>query len=695
VGTFMGISHLIILLEPYYPEIVEPALFFYYIDWRKPTKMNLLKAIARFWKRYWIFILGAVSVVWFIIRVIPKPSRAAYPCQRAAFPLASAFVIWITGSLLTYKSISLARNYLRKSHVVMALGMSIVGVFLFTISYVLYPAGNLQALGLTGSKVVPELIKEYDVNQDQFIEPVATVSIVKSDQEDVQSITKADVEAMVREAVDLAGGLGDLVSDGHSVVLKPNIVLSNFLGSEISPEANGMVTDWRVVAAVAKIVRELNPSGKILVMEGSAGASTSLGYELLHYTQEYIPEVDEFIALEEVSGEWQNREAEELVSVLIPGETALYPDFKLPNGAAPYYYNRRYYQADLIISLPVLKNHETAGVTGAVKNMGIGGTPANIYGNGSDQFGRWNTISHREADLQKFIHDFYYGCPAHFAVMDGIQGYSNGPNTNFGPSNIEGHQEQMGLILASKDPVAMDAIESLIMFDDPGRISHLVYLDNSNVGCADPMAIEVKGELVSEVKKKFPHESKIIDCDYTDENPPGAQVGHVEYGNNTLTFSMSDISEIGRLNIELDGQIYPQMIISQFDDVQIDLSGYTLTDSMLTIYSHDEYMNTEVFEIKGNRNVVSVQTGKVREKSLSVYPNPARQQLGIRFNSSYTGDLSLSLYNLNGQVIRTRISTKIATAFFDEMELSGIDPGNYILVIGAGNQRHSVAVIVE
>ena len=39
--------------------------------------------------------MGLVSLLWFLVRVIPKPSRAAYPCQRAAFPLASSFVVWV------------------------------------------------------------------------------------------------------------------------------------------------------------------------------------------------------------------------------------------------------------------------------------------------------------------------------------------------------------------------------------------------------------------------------------------------------------------------------------------------------------------------------------------------------------------------------------------------------------------------
>jgi hypothetical protein len=40
---------------------------------------------------------GVAALVWFLVRVIPKPSRASYPCQRAAFPVATGFVIWLCG----------------------------------------------------------------------------------------------------------------------------------------------------------------------------------------------------------------------------------------------------------------------------------------------------------------------------------------------------------------------------------------------------------------------------------------------------------------------------------------------------------------------------------------------------------------------------------------------------------------------
>jgi Domain of unknown function (DUF362) len=47
------------------------------------------------------FVSGIGSLLWFLIRVIPKPSRAAYPCMRTAAPIASSFVLYLLGLLST------------------------------------------------------------------------------------------------------------------------------------------------------------------------------------------------------------------------------------------------------------------------------------------------------------------------------------------------------------------------------------------------------------------------------------------------------------------------------------------------------------------------------------------------------------------------------------------------------------------
>ncbi len=78
-----------------------------------------------------MIIAGAVSLVWLLVRVIPKPSRATYPCMRAAAPMASAFVIYLislSGSFLFFKK---AWKAVRARKYFMAIAMiAVVAVFM-------------------------------------------------------------------------------------------------------------------------------------------------------------------------------------------------------------------------------------------------------------------------------------------------------------------------------------------------------------------------------------------------------------------------------------------------------------------------------------------------------------------------------------------------------------------------------------
>ena len=72
------------------------------------------------WSKIVFVALGISSTVWFLIRVIPKPQRASYPCMRAAAPIMSAFVIYLmtlSGSLFAFKT---AKNHFSKSRYVYA-----------------------------------------------------------------------------------------------------------------------------------------------------------------------------------------------------------------------------------------------------------------------------------------------------------------------------------------------------------------------------------------------------------------------------------------------------------------------------------------------------------------------------------------------------------------------------------------------
>lgn len=69
----------------------------------------------------WLFpIVGLLSLVWFLVRVVPKPSRATYPCQRVAAPLAGSFVLWIAAALASLSAFRRAMKLMAQSKLVLA-----------------------------------------------------------------------------------------------------------------------------------------------------------------------------------------------------------------------------------------------------------------------------------------------------------------------------------------------------------------------------------------------------------------------------------------------------------------------------------------------------------------------------------------------------------------------------------------------
>ena len=68
----------------------------------------------------WLFPLsGLLALIWFLVRVIPKPSRATYPCQRMAFPMASGFVIWLAGAIASIAAVRKAKRSFAQSRYVL------------------------------------------------------------------------------------------------------------------------------------------------------------------------------------------------------------------------------------------------------------------------------------------------------------------------------------------------------------------------------------------------------------------------------------------------------------------------------------------------------------------------------------------------------------------------------------------------
>jgi len=77
------------------------------------------QAWARF-SRFGFLAAGAACLLWYIVRVIPKPSRAAYPCMKVAAPVAGGFITYLLGALGMAHALGRARHHMRSARPVLA-----------------------------------------------------------------------------------------------------------------------------------------------------------------------------------------------------------------------------------------------------------------------------------------------------------------------------------------------------------------------------------------------------------------------------------------------------------------------------------------------------------------------------------------------------------------------------------------------
>jgi len=89
--------------------------------------MKLRRGIPFLWA--WYSILGCLAIAWYLFRVIPKPSRVEYPCQKVAAGISIGFVTWLLGNLLTLQAVAYARRW--GGRLAAALCGFIVAVFIY------------------------------------------------------------------------------------------------------------------------------------------------------------------------------------------------------------------------------------------------------------------------------------------------------------------------------------------------------------------------------------------------------------------------------------------------------------------------------------------------------------------------------------------------------------------------------------
>ena len=143
-------------------------------------------------------------------------------------------------------------------------------------------------------------------------------------------------------------------------------------------------------------------------------------------------------------------------------------------------------QADLVVSMPKLKTHHWAGMTGSMKNL-FGVVPGAVYGWPKNIL-HWRGIDNAIVDLVATIR------PG-LAIVDGIIGME-------GDGPIMGTARAVGCVIMGQDPVAVDASCARVMGLQPERMTFL-QMAHEFLGNLDSGRIEQRGERLERFRTPF------------------------------------------------------------------------------------------------------------------------------------------------------------------------------------------------
>ncbi len=276
----------------------------------------------------------------------------------------------------------------------------------------------------------------------------STVAIVRCETYEKEKVFEA-----VHRTLFLLGGIERFVKSGQKVLLKPNML------SARTPD-RAVTTHPFVLEAMVREVQ--STGGEAWIGDSPSGALKGVKrcWENTGFRQ----------VAEETGARLINFEAGGTLLKEVAGNR--------------YHLARAVFEADLVINLPKFKTHGFTLFTGAIKNL-FGTLP------GFQKAIIHKTYPHPE-HFSRVLADIYSLVKPALTVMDGIVGMEgNGPAT--------GQIRNVGLILASKDGVALDAITSRIMGFKENEVDAIRLSGERGLGETRLSSIEVIGETLNSV----------------------------------------------------------------------------------------------------------------------------------------------------------------------------------------------------
>ncbi len=259
----------------------------------------------------------------------------------------------------------------------------------------------------------------------------------------------------VARGIELIGGIAQFAAAGEKILLKPNLLAAD-------PPEKCVTTHPAVFKAAAELFKEtgafikygdspgFNKPETAAAKSGIAQAADETGIEMADFVNG-----EEIVFAEGI----QNKK------------------FVIAKGVL---------EADGIISLPKLKTHAFTKMTGSIKNQ-FGCVPGFLKGEYHVKLPGTDLFSKMLVDLNNFLKPRLF-------IMDGVMAMEgNGPRG--------GMPRLMGVIIISKDPVALDAVVCRMIGIAPENVFMLKHGHTAGLGTYLDSEIEILGDNIEQFIK--------------------------------------------------------------------------------------------------------------------------------------------------------------------------------------------------
>jgi len=353
---------------------------------------NILAKIILGHKRdsiWFLPLVGLAALVWFILRVVPKPSRAAYPCQRIALPLAGGFFVWAAGLIGSTYLFRKGQTLLRQKKMIKASFCLVVGTSLGFGILMGKPDGKILAepqinndpvgvaRGLNPGRVVwvhdPEATDWQGVGYGHWWEPEHTIQGVV---DEMMSHTLRWLSGRLNDYTawdalfrffNQSHGGGDVgYTPGEKIVIKVN-----FVGCHYEPSHGGVDPE---TYDLVEFVDYMNTSPQVIVallrqlvdVVGVEQEDISVGDPMALFPNQYYDICHAEFPNVHYLDHWGGNPEHPRTGV----EYSNIPFYWSchPSGTSQDYVPVSFAEAKYLINLANFKSHSSAGVTFCAKN---------------------------------------------------------------------------------------------------------------------------------------------------------------------------------------------------------------------------------------------------------------------------------------------------------------------------------------